>query len=99
MKCRPTLFSVMTFRQHVPLALKLGSPSMWRKILDVIPIKSFRDLKFISDTMHQRSVEIFHSKKCSIVAQGETLMDQVGEGKDIMSILRSSCGLNPGLSC
>ena len=44
----------------------------------------------ISDTMAQRSIEIINEKKAALLKGDDSLVDQIGEGKDIMSICRAS---------
>ena len=58
-----------------------------RKLLSLIPHRGTQTLyKFIT-TMHNRSVEIFEGKKAALARGDEAVTRQVGEGKDIMSIL------------
>ena len=52
----------------------------------VFPLKTFREVMRIADTMTHRSQEIVDEKKAAL-AKGDTgLAHEVGEGKDIMSI-------------
>ena len=44
----------------------------------------------ISDAMHARSVRIINEKRAALAGGDEALKQQVGEGKDIMSVLRES---------
>ena len=39
------------------------------------------------DIMHNMAVEVFTAKKQALSEGGEAMMSQVGEGKDIMSVL------------
>ena len=52
-----------------------------------MPWKSIRELRNISDVLYETSVEIFESKKAALEAGDSALKQQVGEGKDILSIL------------
>ena len=45
-------------------------------------------LKRITDIMHGRSVQIFREKKALLERGDDALRHQIGEGRDIMSILR-----------
>ena len=45
-------------------------------------------LKEISDAMHARSVLIYNEKKAALEKGDDALKHQIGEGRDIMSILR-----------
>ena len=44
-------------------------------------------MKTIVDTIHQRSVDIYQQKKRALEQGDEKVTRQIGEGKDIMSIL------------
>ena len=68
--------------------MKIGTPGMWRWIVDHSPFETVQKIKYITDIMDQRSKEIFYAKKAALQAGEETVLQQVGEGKDIMSILR-----------
>ncbi|KAJ3478664.1 hypothetical protein NLI96_g9603 [Meripilus lineatus] len=83
----PTIFSVSTLRQFLPFGMKFGTPDIWRRILEYTPLQSVQKLKYITDTMHQRSKDIFYAKKAALEAGEDAVLQQVGEGKDIMSIL------------
>lgn len=56
-------------------------------LLDMIPWPQLQRLKDIVDTMSDKSTEIFLSKKRALQRGDESVLRQVGEGKDIMSIL------------
>lgn len=43
--------------------------------------------------MHNTSIEIIEGKKKALEQEDEAVSRQVGQGKDIISILRSSCKL------
>ena len=58
--------------------------------LRVFPAERVRRLIGISDTMSRRSVEIISERKAMLERGDEALKYEVGEGKDIMSILRTS---------
>ncbi len=49
----------------------------------------------ISDTMARRSEEIISVKKSTLAKGDDGVADRVGEGKDIMSILRTSSMRSP----
>ncbi len=75
-------------RRIVPYLPEIGSPWLRRKLVELIPIKNIQKLRYIVDTMHERSVEIYQEKKRMLEQGDEALKDKVGEGKDLMSILR-----------
>ncbi len=64
-------------------------PEKWiRAICRVYPIAELRRLIRIADTMDRRSEDIVDGKKVALTSGDEELLQRVGEGKDIMSILR-----------
>ncbi|KAH9944845.1 cytochrome P450 monooxygenase [Amylocystis lapponica] len=83
----PALMAVNSFRLMTPYVVKLGSAAFRRRVLDVIPHKPLQKLKDIVDTMGHGAAEVFHVKKQAMEAGDDAVLQQVGEGKDIMSIL------------
>ncbi|KAH9927308.1 cytochrome P450 monooxygenase [Fomitopsis serialis] len=67
-------------RQIVPACLR-GPLSR------VLPISTARDMKYTADFVAQRSQEVFELKKRALQKSDEASAEQVGHGKDIMSIL------------
>ena len=65
------------------------SESFIVSFLRVFPVERVRRLVGISDTMSRRSVEIIKERKELLERGDEALKHEVGEGKDIMSILRA----------
>ncbi|KAI0754292.1 cytochrome P450 [Daedaleopsis nitida] len=74
-------------RRLLPYIPDVGSPWFRGKVLDLIPHEGIRQVKSITSIMHARSTEIYEDKKHALVQGDEAVMRQVGEGKDIMSIL------------
>lgn len=52
-----------------------------------IPIDRVQRMKQIVDTMHGRSMQIMEEKKRAVRRGDNALLEQIGEGKDVMSIL------------
>ncbi|KAF8157063.1 cytochrome P450 [Crassisporium funariophilum] len=71
----------------MPMIPKLGPAKFRRAVVDALPIESIRTLRDIVDTLHKTSVEIYESKKKAIEEGDEAITAQIGEGKDIISIL------------
>ncbi len=74
----------------MPYFVEVGPPAFRRWVLDRVPYQPAQDLKSIVDIMHERCVEIYRSKKAALDAGDDSAAQQVGEGRDIMSILRES---------
>lgn len=60
-----------------------------RRIFRLYPLSRLRRLLDISDLMARRSAEIIEQKKLALEKGDDELVQSVGEGKDIMSILRA----------
>ncbi|PIL23231.1 cytochrome P450 [Ganoderma sinense ZZ0214-1] len=83
----PAVLNVALLRRLLPYVVDLGTPGLRRWVLDRFPYKPAQELKSIVDIMHDRSIEIYRAKKAALEAGDDTVAQQVGEGKDIMSIL------------
>ena len=70
-----------------PLLVKIGSPKFRRFIIDLIPWKTLHQIRDISDIIHNTAVEIINSKKRALEDGDEAVERQIGQGKDILSIL------------
>ena len=57
-------------------------------LVNLVPIPAVHNVKRILDTVHARSVEILNAKRAAIQRGDQELLHMVGEGKDVMSILR-----------
>jgi hypothetical protein len=69
-----------------PLA-RIGTPKFRRFILDLIPWKTLHQIRDIADVIHNTAVEIINSKKRALEDGDEAVARQIGQGKDILSIL------------
>ncbi|OBZ67636.1 Docosahexaenoic acid omega-hydroxylase CYP4F3 [Grifola frondosa] len=83
----PTLYSLSLVRWFLPYLTCWGSPAFRRSIVEAISQPKVQKLKLIINTMYQRSIDIFEAKKAALQKGDEAILQQVGEGKDIMSIL------------
>ena len=67
--------------------VKIGPPEFRAWLIDRSPSKNLKEIKRISDTLYAQSKAIIDGKKAALESGDEALLQQVGEGKDIMSIL------------
>jgi len=67
--------------------MRFGTPKFRRFIVDLIPWKTLHQVRDIVDIMHHTSVEIINSKKRALEQGDEAVARQIGQGKDIISIL------------
>ena len=79
----------MMLRRILPYLPDFGSRAFRRKLVDICPHEGVQNMKAIVDVMHRRSLEIYEEKKRALAQGDEAVTRQVGEGKDIMSILRT----------
>lgn len=87
------MHSVVRLHQMLPYVSELGPAWFRRRMLEIVPSRQLQKLKRIVDTIAQRSSEIFHARRSALQQSDESLFQQVGQGKDIMSIL-STCALS-----
>ena len=62
--------------------------TFFRHIVERIPTRNARRLVKIADVLHALSVFIFNEKKATLHQGGDTVKTQIGEGWDIMNVLR-----------
>ena len=60
--------------------------------MDLIPSEAVKRLRDIVDIFHETSVEILETKKEALRRGDQALSAQIGQGKDIISIL---CAISP----
>ncbi|KAI0350833.1 cytochrome P450 [Trametes cingulata] len=76
-----TSSEMMLLRQATPLHKYFGPSWLRRWLVEKLPIPTVQKMIHISDTLHQRSLEIFQAKKAAILAGEKT------DSKDIITIL------------
>ena len=85
--CRPLYFSTpgMVYHQMITFLDKIGVPSVSRWIVEYSPSKTIQDLRSVTRVLHDTSADIIRRKKAAL-ENGEL---GHGDGKDIMSVLRT----------
>ncbi|KAI0355161.1 cytochrome P450 [Trametes cingulata] len=74
-------------RRCVPLVKRMR-PAWFRRIAAKwIPLRAAQEMRQISEALHTTSLQIVNEKKAALQRGDEALKHQVGEGKDIMSVL------------
>jgi hypothetical protein len=85
---RPLMFTMVIVRTYLLTTLvKLGPPRFRRFLVDLLPFENVRRLRDCVDVMHNTSLEIFEAKKRALKEGDQGIAEQIGGGKDIMSIL------------
>ena len=70
------------------------SDAFIKRVLRLIPIRSLKRLLKISDTMYEQSSRIVEERRAALLKGDEAVLQEVGEGKDIMSVCRTSLSLS-----
>lgn len=83
----PAFASLSVLRMFSNYFERIGPRAFRRWIVDRIPFRNVQGMKDITDTMDQHSREIYNLKKAALAAGDETVKTQIGEGRDIMSLL------------
>ena len=73
--------------QALPVLMKLGPPAFRRRLLDLLPSKLVHKARDIVDVMDAKAREIYDKKKEALARGDEAVLNQVGRGKDILSLL------------
>ncbi|TDL20056.1 cytochrome P450 [Rickenella mellea] len=80
------VFNLVVARQLLPFVM--GIPAIIRrKFMEWVPIYALQRARKIVDIMHNTSVRIFNQKKEALGRGEDAVVQQVGKGKDIMSVL------------
>ena len=58
--------------------------------MDILPWKTIHEIRDMVDVMDRTSIEIFETKRKALEEGDEAVAQQMGQGKDIMSILSAS---------
>ncbi|THH32685.1 hypothetical protein EUX98_g1502 [Antrodiella citrinella] len=83
----PTVSPLFIWVRFLPLVSWLGTPAFHRRVAEMLPLPRLHRTIEIVDTLENKSKEILAQKR-ALLAQGDgALEQQVGEGKDIMTVL------------
>ena len=56
----------------------------------MVPLRMVKDVVYLIDTLDRQSRAVFESKKAALEKGDEAVILQVGEGRDLLSIMRES---------
>ncbi|KAI0333101.1 cytochrome P450 [Cubamyces sp. BRFM 1775] len=71
----------------LPKLVQIGPAALRRKVVEVLPQAFVQRMRHISDALYAQSLHIVNEKRSALERGDEALKYQVGEGKDIMSVL------------
>ncbi|KAJ7852383.1 cytochrome P450 [Mycena olivaceomarginata] len=83
----PVLVRTALIRQMIPWAVKLGPAWVRRLIVAAMPLEHVTLLKHFSDILWNTANEVLTSKQDALSKGDASVAEQIGQGKDIMSIL------------
>ncbi|KAG0706187.1 cytochrome P450 [Suillus ampliporus] len=83
----PSIVKVSVARQFLPFLIHVGPPNFRRFIVNIFPWKALKEISGIIDVMDKTSAKVFEEKKRAVLEGNEASLHQIGQGKDIMSIL------------
>ena len=84
---RPSFMAIGALRLGIKYVYRLGPARLRRGILDMIPHAALQKLKGVVDTMERESTAVYRAKKRAFEKGDAAVLEQIGEGKDIMSKL------------
>ncbi|KII90987.1 hypothetical protein PLICRDRAFT_52656 [Plicaturopsis crispa FD-325 SS-3] len=84
---QPSVMRISIALQCLPFFVKLGPAWFRRFLVNLIPSKDVRQVRDMVDVIEKSSVDIFEGKKRALAEGKESVLQQVGQGRDIMSIL------------
>ena len=79
--------------QFLPLCEAIIPEPLLRPLGKLVPLEGVHKMMQISDTISEKSKEIFMQHKKATMEGGDAVKAQVGEGNDLISILRELPGI------
>jgi hypothetical protein len=73
----------------LPVVAKLGTAPFRRSVVELIPSKTVQAVKDLIDVIDYYGHKILQARKAAIALGEEVLSESVGNGKDIMTLLRA----------
>ena len=81
---------LLGLRFFLPYVANWGTPRLRRAFIQRVPLADVQTVCRMVDVMYATSVGIVESKKTALSKGDAAVVEQVGRGKDVMSILRMS---------
>ena len=76
--------------QILPLLLRTMSPGLRRKLIDYVPLPDLHLARDLVDILDGTTKTILAKKKQGLRLGDSVIREQIGQGKDITSLLRQS---------
>ncbi|RDX46459.1 cytochrome P450 [Lentinus brumalis] len=81
----PSLAALAIVRRLVPTLVKIGSPQFRKRIVEMIPYPPLQQIRNVVNVMEASARRIVDEKLDAINRKDDTVLAQIGGGKDILS--------------
>ena len=81
------MYAITAVRQIFPFIVKYTSAKFRKLVMNILPWKKLHVLRDISYMLHEMATEVLESKRSALAKGDVAVAEQVGQGKDLMSIL------------
>lgn len=85
---RPTVAPLFLLVRFIPFFSRVGTASFRKKVVENFPNARVRKLAEISEALDTTAKDILRTKRAALTAGDQAVSEQIGQGKDIMSVLR-----------
>jgi len=83
----PAVFKLAIFRQVLPPIINMSSPRFRQLMMNLLPWKTLHQVRDSVNMLHDLSCEVLEAKTSALRSGDDAVLEQIGQGKDIMSIL------------
>ncbi|TDL24467.1 cytochrome P450 [Rickenella mellea] len=80
------ILPLLTYRQMLPYLMWIPR-IVRRKFMEWSPFPGFQRIRKVVDTIHMASIQVYMNKKEGLARGDDAIVQQIGKGKDIISIL------------
>ena len=67
--------------------MNIGTPAFRRAVSNFVPTRDMKEMRSIVQTLAAKTREIYYGKKSALEKGDASVVHQIGEGKDILSVL------------
>ena len=86
----PASWELHFWRTLSPYFTKIGSPAFRCAVAKMLPTRGMKEMRSLVETLSTKTREIYSNKRAALEKGDHAILHEVGEGKDIMSILCKS---------
>ena len=94
MTISPTLISIHFMRILMAFVPDWIPSSVKRLVVRYAPIASLQKFRKVVEIMNHNAQNIYNTKKTALDKGDEAVVQQIGEGKDLLSIMSKPTGFN-----